>query len=98
MGIFDKMFSGLTKTRNNMEELIMLEDCPTAATVAGVVLMAASLAGVVVLVWKRKTIAYHLRPAPADQGRCLMQVVKSPGVWLFVLVCLGLSIWLVWGV
>ena len=66
--------------------------------VGSLIIMAVALAGVVVLVLKRRTIAYHLRPAPVDQGRCLMQAAKSPGVWLFVLVCVGLSIWLVWGV
>ena len=76
----------------------MLEDHPAAATVAGVVIMVASLAGIVVLVCRRRTIAYHLRPAPADQSRCLIQVLKSPGAWLVVLVCVGLSIWRVWGV
>lgn len=76
----------------------MLEYYPIAATVGSLVIMAVALAGVVVLVLKRRTIAYHLRPAPVDQGRCLMQAAKSPGAWLFVLVCVGLSIWLVWGV
>ncbi len=76
----------------------MLEDFPIAATVGSLAIMAAALVGVVVLILKRRTIAYHLRPAPVDQGRCLAQAVKSPGVWLFVLVCVGLSIWLVWGV
>jgi len=72
----------------------MLTDHPAAATVGSVGIMVVALAGVVALVVKRKTIVYHLRPAPVDQGRCLEQAVKSPGVWLFVLVCVGLSVWL----
>ena len=76
----------------------MLEDYPVAATVGSIVIMAASLLGVVLLFCKRKTILYHLRPAPADPLRCLEQVVKSPGAWIYVLVCIGLSVWSILGV
>lgn len=76
----------------------MQEQSFAATTVGSIGIMVIALLGGLVLFFRRKTIAYHLRPAPAAPERCLMQAVKSPGVWIYVLVCIGFSIWMIWGV
>lgn len=76
----------------------MLEKNEMAATAGAAVIMAAAAAGIVVLWRKRKTIAYHLRPAPIEAERTLMQVVKSPGVWLYALLCVGTGIYFLIGI
>lgn len=73
---------------------LALERCPEAAGGLALVPLALAVAGVVVLVAKRKTIAYHLRLAPAAPGRTLFQLVKSPGMWLCFGVCVGMAVYL----
>ncbi|MBR5558987.1 MAG: CPBP family intramembrane metalloprotease [Oscillospiraceae bacterium] len=73
--------------------VFMLERNETIANVCSVLIMLAAAAGVVVLVRKRKTIAYHLRPAPVEPGHTLLAGLKTPGFWLFVLACLGLAVY-----
>ncbi|MBP0963177.1 MAG: CPBP family intramembrane metalloprotease [Oscillospiraceae bacterium] len=71
----------------------MLTKNEMVATAASAVAMAAALGGVIVLLVKRKTIAYHLRPAPVEAGRTLLQVIKSPCMWFYALLCIGTGVY-----
>ena len=71
----------------------MLEKNETIATAGSALIMVAAIVGIVVLVTKRKTIAYHLRPAPVEPEHTLLAGLKSPGLWLFVLSCLALAVY-----
>lgn len=71
----------------------MLTKSEMAATACSAVIMVAALGGVVMLLLKRKTIAYHLRPAPVEAGRTLLQMVKSPGMWFYTLLCIGTGVY-----
>ncbi len=72
----------------------MLEKNPAAATAGSLVILAAAVVGWVVLFLKRKTIAYHMRPAPVEPERTLLQMLKSPGMWLYALICTAMAIYI----
>ena len=69
----------------------MLENHPAMATLGSVTILAAAVVGVVMFFLNRKTIAYHLRPAPLPPLRCLAQGCKAVGLWIFVILCLAVS-------
>lgn len=71
----------------------MLEKNEMAATAGSAVILAAAVGGVIVLLRKRKTIAYHLRPAPVAAERTLAQAIKSPGMWIYALLCVGAGVY-----
>jgi len=76
----------------------MLEKSEIAATAGAALIMLAAAAGAVVLWHKRKTIAYHLRPTPIKPEKTLLQLIKSPGIWLFALLCVGAGIYFLFSV
>lgn len=72
----------------------MLKNHPAMTTLGSVVILAAAVAGVILFFLNRKTIFYHLRPAPLPPMRCLAQGLKAVGLWIFVILCLVLSVYI----
>ena len=64
---------------------------PQLAPLAAIPLVFAAV-GAVLLYRVRHRIAYRLHPAPLPAAACLGRMVRSVGMWVFFLLCIGMSV------